>query len=315
MARVTIFVSGGLWASAHLYQLVKMFLYDRSYPIVTERWDDYEVTRIKLRTRPIRVFPGCYFYLFFPGPLPFYDLFHGHRMMPAWSEPGQFLAGSATDLLFLIDNNGNNPRWVDFAVKGNRLRMDGPYGKDLMLHRFETVVLTAQGSGIVGILPFALHLAARRRHDDDGRDKAARLRDSNDPVFRDLTRKVDLIWWLDRNDQVKLVANELKALQRVDAKNVSVRFRHRSFHSDVLKKLLVVWCVYPSMPSDDPPFEQTAYWKALPGFNLESFSRELRQESRYPGRSIVLGMESALCSAESAPCSAAVAYWPCSMRR
>ncbi|KAG5756709.1 hypothetical protein H9Q70_000687 [Fusarium xylarioides] len=155
----------------------------------------------------------------------------------------------------------------------HRLRLDGPYGKDLKLHTFETVVLTAKGLGISGILPFALHLAARKRHDNGLRDKSARLRDSSEPVFGDLSRHVDLIWWLEHDDQDRWVHDQLRSLQEVDN-----------------KKFLVVWCIYPVKrnPERKLPFIGNEYWSRRYNFGFDEFSRELRQEARYPGRTVVV---------------------------
>ncbi|KAK2609306.1 hypothetical protein QQS21_002087 [Conoideocrella luteorostrata] len=173
-----------------------------------------------------------------------------------------------------------------------RVRLDGPYGKDHRLQNFETVLLTAKGMGIVGVLPFALHLAKRRRRDDDVRRKEARLRDSNDPVFGDLSRRVDLIWWLEDNDQEVWVSKQLKRLQVLDNKvclPYRVLYVPDEHSSKSQQRLLVVWCVYPDLRHDKKmPFEANEYWKIRYNFNLQSFSRELRQEARYPGDTVLL---------------------------
>lgn len=61
------------------------------------------------------------------------------------------------------------------------------------MQSYETVVLAAKGMGIIGVLPFARHLAERRKHDDEARSESAHRRDSREPVFSDLSRRVDLI--------------------------------------------------------------------------------------------------------------------------
>ncbi|KAF5973969.1 hypothetical protein FCOIX_8547 [Fusarium coicis] len=170
----------------------------------------------------------------------------------------------------------------------SRLRLDGPYGKDLKLHTFETVVLTAKGLGISGVLPFALHLAARKRHDNGLRDKSARLRDSSEPVFGDLSRHVDLIWWLEHDDQDRWVHDQLQSLQEVDNK---VRLTSFSVNRMLIaKKFLVVWCIYPVKrnPERKLPFTANEYWSRRYNFGFDDFSRELRQEARYPGRTVVV---------------------------
>lgn len=54
-------------------------------------------------------------------------------------------------------------------------------------------------------------------------------------------------------------------------------------------QLTLVWCVYPSKRVQPPPFVETDAWKSWDGLGIDTFSRELRQECRYPWRSIVLG--------------------------
>ncbi|KAK2471634.1 hypothetical protein H9L39_16625 [Fusarium oxysporum f. sp. albedinis] len=193
--------------------------------------------------------------------------------MPVWSNPDQYVTGQASDLTFLISRTiGHHRRSLGSIFPESRLRLDGPYGKDLKLHTFETVVLTAKGLGISGILPFALHLAARKRHDNGLRDKSARLRDSSEPVFGDLSRHVDLIWWLEHDDQDRWVHDQLQSLQEVD------------------NKFLIVWCIYPVKrnPERKLPFTSNEYWSRRYNFGFDEFSRELRQEARYPGRTVVV---------------------------
>ncbi|RSL89865.1 hypothetical protein CEP52_014769 [Fusarium oligoseptatum] len=192
-------------------------------------------------------------------------------MMPFWGRPKQFIEGKVSDLTFLISRAGHHSKSLSTISSGHSLRIDGPYGKDLRLYRFETVVLTAKGMGIVGVLPFALQLAGRRRRDDEARSRHARLRDSSEPVFADFSRNVDLIWWLEQSDQDQWVADQLRSLQEVDTQN-----------------LLVVWCVYPDRQNGSKPFEKNSYWSARFNFGFDSFSRELRQEARYPGKTIVV---------------------------
>lgn len=127
----------------------------------------------------------------------------------------------ASTINFLMTNEGHHGRSLLGVRKGQDLQLVGPFGKDLRLHRFETVILAARGIGILGILPFALNLAARKQQDSVVRDKASRLDDSDETVFRDVTRKVDLVWWLDYNDQERWVMDQFATLQSFDPENVS----------------------------------------------------------------------------------------------
>ncbi|TVY66559.1 hypothetical protein Focb16_v009840 [Fusarium oxysporum f. sp. cubense] len=289
-ARIPIFVSCGLLGGSHLYRWVWMFILGHTAGNVKNLWDDGNIMRLQLGTdKPVSVFPGCYFYLFFTGPLPFYDLFHGYAMMPVWSNPDQYVTGQASDLTFLISRTvGHHRRSLGSIFPDSRLRLDGPYGKDLKLHTFETVVLTAKGLGISGILPFALHLAARKRNDNGLRDKSARLRDSSEPVFGDLSRHVDLIWWLEHDDQDRWVHDQLRSLQEIDNKACWTRSLSQLFANS--QKFLVVWCIYPVKrnPERKLPFTSNEFWSRRYNFGFDEFSRELRQEARYPGRTVVV---------------------------
>ncbi|OAA55986.1 hypothetical protein ISF_07584 [Cordyceps fumosorosea ARSEF 2679] len=222
-ARILAFFCCGMWSVAHSFRLVRMFLLGRTYAEVIQRQEDDHTTRVTLKAaRPAVFFPGCYFYVFFQGPLPFYDLLRGYAMMPFWVDSEHVASGAASELSFLISHTGNHKRSLATVRKGQFLRLDGPYGKDLQLQSYETVVLAAKGMGIVGVLPFARHLAERRKHDDGARGTTARLRDSREPVFGDLSRNVDLIWWLESNEQEEWVAEQLKELQKIDTKHLNV---------------------------------------------------------------------------------------------
>ncbi|KAH6646813.1 hypothetical protein BKA67DRAFT_580640 [Truncatella angustata] len=273
VASITVGVSGGLWLIMHLRQLITLAVCYYSGGLaktIDTVWMDEAVTRIQLTGQAVRVFPGCYFYVYFRGPLPLRNFLHGYRMMPM-PDAKEAISGKVSTMDFLISHTGQHGRSIMGVRKGQDLLLIGPYGKDLQLHRFETVILTARGIGILGVLPFALQLAGRKQQDSVVRDKESRLRDSDDAVFRDVTRKVDLIWWLDHNEQENWVADQLRELQASDQDN----------------KLLVVWCVYPAPRREPPPFKPNDHWQMLYNFDKISLSREIRQEARYPGRMIV----------------------------
>lgn len=50
-----------------------------------------------------------------------------------------------------------------------------------------------------------------------------------------------------------------------------------------------MWCVYPSPRGKNSPYRENDFWKARHDFDMASFARELRQEARYPGDSVLLG--------------------------
>jgi hypothetical protein len=113
-----------------------------------------------------------------------------------------------TNLTFLIQEQGGltarlgrELQLSDLSSRESSFRssvlFDGPYGQDLHLERYKTVILVAKGIRIAGVLPYARHLAQRNCH--DGKVKKL-LRLTSVPnkgglrnsLHRDTTRKVDL---------------------------------------------------------------------------------------------------------------------------
>ncbi|KAK4151067.1 hypothetical protein C8A00DRAFT_36296 [Chaetomidium leptoderma] len=213
--KVLVFVACGLWLLSHVYRVVARW---RS-AVVTEIWSDSEVTqvtRLRLRTlRPVAAFPGSYFYLYLPGSDLNYNLLRSCAVMMLWSDVEQTVTGTTTDFYILAGQQSRYLRRLMTIKTGDRMLLDGPYGQDLHLYRYETVILTAKGMGIVSVLPMALHLAARKAYDDSVRSQSKLDEDSTvgftpppaaATVFRDATRRIDLLWRLEHNDQDKWVA-------------------------------------------------------------------------------------------------------------
>lgn len=220
---ITVGVCCALWLTTQLFRLLSLAVRYYSGGLaktVDTIWMDEAVTRIQVTGQAVHVFPGCYFYVYFRGPLPLRNLLQGYRMLPI-ANAEESASGKVSTMDFLMTNEGIHSRSVLGVRKGQDLLLVGPFGKDLRLHRFETVILAARGIGILGILPFALHLAARKHQDSAIRDKASRMSGSEDTVYRDVTRKVDLVWWLDYNDQEKWVMDHFATLQSLDVENVS----------------------------------------------------------------------------------------------
>ena len=212
--------------------------------------------------------------------------------MMLWSDVKQTVTGKTTNFHIIAGRQSRYLRQLRTIEKGDRMLLDGPYGQDLQLHRYETVILTAKGMGIVSVLPMALHLAARKSHDDSIRIQSSLFEDPTvglatapeaAPVFRDATRRIDLLWRLEHNYQDQWVADQLKVLQDLDPKGV----------------LLLVWCIYPKPKTTDPPFQQTPYWSAVYPVNKQSiaeaeapysFEKALSHEVLMPGNCIIVGM-------------------------
>ncbi|KAJ3553693.1 hypothetical protein NPX13_g10825 [Xylaria arbuscula] len=210
---------------------------------------------------------------------------------------------------------------------GQKLWLDGPYGPDLRLETCENLVLVAQGTGILGILPIALHIASRKRQDvqktqpaagldvlevelKEAEDERSRLEQGYRPAdqarltrlkdkitglreilnakgatrescFRDLTRRITILWVPDHNSQARWVGKQIQLLQDLDP----------------VRTLVVLWCIFPSPKTADPLFQPSDYFICLyppdpsndttinptPDFR-DLFRERLNNEAHVPGR-------------------------------
>ncbi|KAI1382561.1 uncharacterized protein F4822DRAFT_423475 [Hypoxylon trugodes] len=163
--------------------------------------------QVQLR-RPLKVYPGCYFYLYFPF-APFRFMIRGYPMNVAWWNVADAEgSGYSSELLFLMHRRGTISNIAERDGGFRKTFLDGPYEQNLSLQEYENVILTAKGPGIVGVLPHALHLAGRRLHDDRQRMGAP----SSRTLHRGKTRKVDLFWILEDNSQQRWLHTELRIL-------------------------------------------------------------------------------------------------------
>ena len=118
-------------------------------------------------------------------------------MAVLWYEPD--IDKDSTEMAFLVRHS---PPLRSLRFRENeRLLIDGPYGQDLNLEYFESVMLTAHGAGILGVLSIARSLWERRRSDD-------------------VLRRVNIFWSLGKNSQGEWAATYLRRLQKLDARNV-----------------------------------------------------------------------------------------------
>ena len=192
-----------------------------------------QISAIKLKLvlrRPITIKPGQYLYLRIFSDLQLRDRFQAHPFMITWwgepapveaSEEGATVTPSpsakgskredtkAKTLSFLIQpQHGLSARLAMQSSIGS-VYFDGPYGQDLHLERYETIMLVAQGMGITGVLPYAHHLANWKLHKNTSYKRAV------------MTRKLDLYWLLEENYQEEWIGDYLKELQQKDIKQVS----------------------------------------------------------------------------------------------
>lgn len=189
-----------------------------------------QVSAIKLilvLRRPITIKPGQYLYLRILSDLQFHDRFQAHPFMITWwgeapveaSEEGARVTpedASVTPghmkektLTFLIQPRRGLSARLAMQTSIQNVVFDGPYGRDLCLERYETVMLVAQGIGIAGVLPYAHHLVDWKFHKNTSYKRAV------------MTRKLDLYWLLEENYQEEWVGGYLKQLQQKDMGRVS----------------------------------------------------------------------------------------------
>ena len=140
------------------------------YPPKTSLSDSrVSATRLSLELeRPIPIGPGQYGYLrFFKKRLR--DNFQSHPFLIAWWDEEEREGGSATTqiLTFLILPQGGLSARLAKEMSLQDIIFEGPYGQDLQLGRYQTVILVADGIGIIGVLPYAQYLSERKNRDQE----------------------------------------------------------------------------------------------------------------------------------------------------
>ncbi|KAM5353128.1 hypothetical protein ACJZ2D_016987 [Fusarium nematophilum] len=214
VSRIPISIGGSLWVLSLIYWIVRVCLATPG-AIQTRRQEKGAVYIQVSCTRPVRVFPGCYFFIFLPGRLFRYDLTNSFPMLVMWHSSAS-VSGTNKDICFLVSDRGRMSRISRLDI-GNSLRLDGPYGRNLELWNYETVILTAKGMGIAGVLSSALSLIDRRNQDWE----VKKNKQSAERLFRDLTRKVAIVWILEFNAQEDWAASAFSVLKGLDLDQVT----------------------------------------------------------------------------------------------
>lgn len=216
-------VAGSFWTFGVTYRLICIIFLSTNATIESCDNSD-QFLRLQVRTkRPVSVTPGTYFYVFLPSNsmqyrfLPKailryfkYDFHKSYRLMAVWRQ--ESVSRKASKLVFLIDTS-KQPYLAKVLNKGKSVLLDGPYGSNIAVESYDTVVLIAEGRGIASVLPLLSSLTARRVY-----DKAS---SQETKLFQDQTRRIDLYWWLENSSQDIWVKKELEHLQSLDPENVS----------------------------------------------------------------------------------------------
>lgn len=254
IARILVGASCGFWLSTTLFRIFKVLYYSHSGTIL-QLYGDTDALQVTIRlTHPIKLQPGCYFYLFLPAFWFKYDIFQSYTAVAFWCPP-EDACGAVTEVTFLVSRRGNHGNAISRLREEQTILLDGPYGMDYGLQKYETVILAVKGMGIAATLPLALSLAARQHHDERVRDKMQELASkgkavakqqlaattendrktieqtkidlakerrefSRKKLHRDSIKKIVLFWSLESNEQLSLVQQQLMALQTLDPRNV-----------------------------------------------------------------------------------------------
>jgi NAD(P)H-flavin reductase len=131
-----------------------------------------------------------------------------------------------TFLTFIVQpQNGLTARLFRELRSGDSISFDGPYGQNLRLERYQTIILVSKGIGIAGVLPYAQHLLKRYFHNTEIKKQAEsaegdKKRDLWASLHRDATIKVDLLLKLDYNRQEEWMNEHLQILQEQDEDRV-----------------------------------------------------------------------------------------------
>jgi NAD(P)H-flavin reductase len=173
--------------------------------------------RVSLRLRrPLKIRPGEYVYLFFSD-MGLRRNFQSHPYVITWWDNSL----KAMDLYFLIKPQCGMIAELLARKSVRTVTVDGPYGKNLHLESYETVILVAKGIGIAGILPYVRHMTYRKVSKDQ--EHAAYRRGL-------ITRKIDIYWVLEENSQeawvsdfmVELAARDSDKVEAVDLPSLKV---------------------------------------------------------------------------------------------
>ncbi|KAH8750331.1 hypothetical protein F5883DRAFT_579772, partial [Diaporthe sp. PMI_573] len=278
----TAIVAACIWFVSFIHKIIAVLFTTSS--IIQSKSDNNQVTRLMVDPdRPLHIMPGDYFIIFLPGTFLRYNL---RRSYPAIAVPK--LNNLKEDekpeedekpdklMLFVAQDYTQ-----DFPVKiYDRILLRGPYTQDLDLQRHETVVLIARGLGIVDLLPLALTLAERRVHDMRAKGSKVSIKESEGfGLFRDLTRKVALFWWVTQSEPEDWIIDQLKRLRSLDSNN----------------NLLNVHAIFPmSINGPEDLFEPgDQYWKwqnSMPdtGGNYKSIKGWAQIHTLSPGQSIMV---------------------------
>lgn len=220
---ILTFVAGAIFIISWAVRLIRKVYLRRAKVIRAAVLASGDIGRIWIRTgHSIMTRPGMYFYVSFTD-LPLRLRFREFLLPVAFWDPEARETTREFSFLFHYPDIVATLKDRLERKRAFKISIDGPYGKPLKLEQYELVMLIANGIGIAGILPIALSLLARRKHDQE--DKAQGL---GTDLFSDKARKVDIIWRLDNASQVEWASSYFKTLSDIRAESSSNKGGKRS---------------------------------------------------------------------------------------
>ena len=256
---LTLSLLGGLlWLTTQLIWIYNYLHHGRAFATIEGQGG--RVLNIQLK-KPIKARPG-YFYI------------KGSSLSPAmqnqpipmlWWQPN---ATTIQHFAVLADQESSTT-----SAGRSQVKLDGPYQEQLHLGKYEVVIFVAQGPDIGRVLSHLLHLTTRMMQDKDAKQPESRW--YLDGLFNDKTRKIDLYWKMDRNDDISHFNTYFKELSDCGADSK-----------------LQAWIHYPDgVPQDTqlPTSRGKQHWFPTDGDFLRQVSSAIEvQSKRTPGRTVVV---------------------------
>jgi len=264
-----LFGTGSLWIISMALRLLMWYGYRRATMTIRGP-KKAKITRLSVDTSStVPALPGSYFYVNIPGQR------SGVCIPVAWWTDD--VNGSVRHFEILIN------REIESAPPALRPGLSGPYGGDLSMGAFETLILAGEGIGIAGILPFALSLLSRKKQDKQNKGDV--------PLHCDITRCIDLVWKLDENCQYDYAAEYFDSL----AATLRDITPQRSLDDPDKQQVSVlrVFVIYPERvdkSTKEPKLPPLKNWNAVRSQGLNILSQRIQKvANEKPGRTLVAG--------------------------
>lgn len=181
-------------------------------------------------SRPVLVHPGAYFYLHFKEsglrrlrgePMAVFD-WKPYQPRQGWVRNSLY----AKELTFLVEVRNMPALGRDDC----ELSVEGPYGREIGLHHFSTVLLAAQGTGIAAAMPQVMAIVERYASDSAMRRQMRSQPLERQSLYKDKTSRLNLYWVLTSPADIHWIKGALSRLAAIDETKVST---HRGLQPPV----------------------------------------------------------------------------------